>query len=290
MGALKMSPPDKEGTFSDAQGREIKTFRWTPVGEARALVFLCHGYGERLAPYYNEVALAGCERGLLCFGHDHPGHGQSGGERVQVSSIDEYVDPVLAHCRKMKEELPTLPLYIVGHSMGGLISLLAVLGTQEETMFAGIVMMGPLLELDPAVAGPFKQNLAKLLSRVLPSLAIGGIDMDQVTSDPAKKEQKRNDKLHNHGGLKARHGVVMLNTLSGLGEKFPLLTSPYLLLHGAEDKICNPEGSKRLHEASPSTDKTLTLVENGLHNLFSELDPIKSEAIATTMDWIRKRT
>jgi alpha-beta hydrolase superfamily lysophospholipase len=87
-------------------------------------------YAERLTPYYEEVALEGNKRGFLCFGHDHIGHGLSEGERVQIGDMSEYVDPVVTHCTAVAEKYPGLPLFLVGHSMGGLITLLTVLKTQ----------------------------------------------------------------------------------------------------------------------------------------------------------------
>ena len=99
-------------------------------------------------PYYNQLAEAGRASGLLVFGHDHVGHGRSGGERVQVrflswdqeniifflslqiSDYADYTEPLLAHCREMKKTHPNLPLFLIGHSLGGLISLLSVLEAQ----------------------------------------------------------------------------------------------------------------------------------------------------------------
>jgi len=279
----------KEGEFTDQLGKQIKTYKWTPEGDIKALVFLCHGYAERLTPYYSGVAGAGAGSGLLCFGHDHTGHGHSGGERVQVRSVDEYVDPVILHCQQMSSSYPNIPLYILGHSMGGLISILATLKTQDAGLFKGLVLMGPLLELDPAVASPFLQTLARMASKIWPGLAMGGIDSKTVTSDEDWIETKKNDELHYHGGLKARHGAVLLSVLKGLEEKFVEIKCPYLLLHGAEDKVCNPSGSKKLHSLSPSLDKTLNIVEGGLHNLFIESDPIKSNAINSAINWIVER-
>ena len=101
-------------------------------------------------PYYNQLAAAAGASGLLAFGHDHVGHGRSEGERVQVSSCvnknsmcqhfssvqisdyEDYTEPMLTHCREMKQKHPNLPLFVVGHSLGGLISLLAVLEAQVQ--------------------------------------------------------------------------------------------------------------------------------------------------------------
>ena len=64
---------------------------------------------------------------------------------------------------------------------------------------------------------------------------------------------------------------------------------PYLLLHGAEDIICIPEGSKDFHKHSASEDKTLPIVESGLHNLYLEREEIRNQAITATIDWIEQR-
>lgn len=279
----------EEGELADESGRKIATYTWTPEGEVKALVFLCHGYAERLTPYYENLALEGNKRGFLCFGHDHIGHGQSGGERVQVKSMDEYVDPVVAHCSEVTEKHPGLPLFLVGHSMGGLIALLTILKTQESGLFSGIVLMGPLIALDPAMATPMKVFMAKAASRFLPSFSLGGIDPALVTSDQAWIDARIADTLIHHGGYKALHSHVLLTTLKQLGPKFSEVKTPYLLLHGAEDKICSPEGSKDFHKHSASEDKTLTIVESGLHNLYLEREEIRNQAISATIDWIGQR-
>jgi len=279
----------EEGEIADESGRKISTYTWTPEGGVRALVFLCHGYAERLTPYYGHLALEGNKRGFLCFGHDHVGHGQSGGERVQIKSMDEYVDPVVAHCSAVVKKYPGLPLFMIGHSMGGLIALLTILKTQESEMFSGMVLMGPLIALDPAMATPLKVFMAKAASRFLPSFSLGGIDPALVTSDQAWIDARIGDTLIHHGGYKALHSHVLLTTLKQLGSKYSEVKTPYLLLHGAEDKICSPEGSKDFHKQSASEDKTLTIVESGLHNLYLEREEIRNQAITATIDWIDQR-
>lgn len=75
------------------------------------------------------------------------GHGLTTGDRVQslVSYEEDYAFPVLEHCHKMKALFPGKKLFILGHSMGGLITVLALL--KEQQIFAGVVLMGPLIEV-----------------------------------------------------------------------------------------------------------------------------------------------
>ena len=117
------------------------------------------------------------------FGHDHVGHGDSEGERVQISSFSEYTDPVISQCEKKKEQYPTVPLFIIGHSMGGLITLMAVLKAQESSLIAGVVLMGPCIKLDPESASSLQKLLARIASKVWPGLKVGAVDSSKVTSN-----------------------------------------------------------------------------------------------------------
>lgn len=282
-------PPREEGNFTNSHGRKIHTYTWKPQGEPRAIVFLCHGYAERLFPYYEAVAKSGAAKGLLCFGHDHTGHGLSEGDRVQVAGMDEYVKPVIEHCNTVVTQYPGLPLYILGHSLGGLIALLTVLETQDSNVFTGMVLMGPLIELDPNLAGGAMKFMAMLVSKIWPSLSLKGLDPKQVTSSPEWLKKKEEDELHYQGGAKALHAHVLVTVLDSLPKQFAKVTTPYIIVHGAEDKICSPKGSENLHAGTSSKDKTLKVIPGGLHNLFLEPEPIQTQAVDSCIDWILER-
>ena len=238
-----MTSMEEDSSFVDEQGRHLRTFSWAPSGaEVRGVVFVCHGYGEHLTPYYNDLVEQGRQRGLLVFGHDHVGHGLSEGERVQISSFSEYTAPVIKQCQMKKEQYPNVPLFIIGHSMGGLIALLALLQT-EDSLFAGAVLMGPLIKLAPESASSCQKLLARLASKVWPALKVGSVEAEKVTSSKEMVEKISGDDLNGHG-MKALHGYVVLNTLQYVEDKYAQMKTPYLLLHGEMDQICSVEGSK----------------------------------------------
>ncbi len=67
---------------------------------SQGLVFISHGFAEHL-DWYSELAGRMVSSGLLAFGHDHAGHGQSGGKRAIVHDIDDYANDVFMHATKV---------------------------------------------------------------------------------------------------------------------------------------------------------------------------------------------
>ena len=95
----------------------------------RALLYITHGYGSHLWSNFDVIGTYFARRGYLVFGHDNLGHGRTTGERAQLSTTleEDFALPVVAHCRARKRLDGTngIPLFILGHSFGSLISLIA---------------------------------------------------------------------------------------------------------------------------------------------------------------------
>jgi len=108
-------------------------------GSINALVFICHGYCEYIEESYKELGRQlslQLGEGSLVFGHDHIGHGRTTvGDRALVNEMNEFVDPIIAHVEAVQNWANcgggNLPVFPVGHSMGGLISLLTLFKKQN---------------------------------------------------------------------------------------------------------------------------------------------------------------
>ncbi|XP_046406475.1 monoglyceride lipase-like [Ischnura elegans] len=272
--------------FENQSGTNLYGRYWKPKGRPKALVCMVHGFGEYLITYH-EVSTALAQEGCLVFGHDHSGHGKSGGERATASSIEDFAVDVIAHCQKMRASFENTPLFVVGHSMGGMITLLAV--DLEPFLFNGIVLVGPFVSMHWSITLPIQKILATAVSRFAPNLTVGRIGVEAVTSDEINRQKIVNDSLWWNGTIKAQMAVAFLNGINRIATVMDDYSIPMLIIHGDKDSLCDLEGSKRLHAASKATDKELKVYPDALHNLYLETKEIREMAVQDTVTWILKR-
>ncbi|XP_044611136.1 monoglyceride lipase isoform X5 [Equus asinus] len=140
----------------NADGLYLFCKYWKPTGTPKALIFVSHGAGEHCGRY-DELAQMLVGLGLLVFAHDHVGHGQSEGERMVVSDFHVFVRDVLQHVDIMQKDYPGIPVFLLGHSMGGAIVILTA--AERPGHFSGMVLISPLVLANPESATTFKVDL-----------------------------------------------------------------------------------------------------------------------------------
>lgn len=286
-----------EGLVSK-RGQTLAGHYWYPSTKQpiRALVFLSHGFSEHLG-LYQEVGTFLSDEGFLAFGHDHIGHGSSGGKRVYVESVEHYVDDVIQHSIDVQEKHPSLPLFLVGHSMGGMIALRCVIRNPE--LFDGFVLNGPLIVPGPQVgpldlrATPWRTYISRLflgaLSYVIPEVCLGGPNLQVITRDKEKQAVLEKDELRWTGGCKVMLLYAFVVAMGDNMERLGDVRTPFLALHGSADKLCNPIGSELLYRHSPAEDKTIKLYPGAAHQLFLEFPAVRREALEDISSWLSRR-
>jgi len=275
--------------YSLVSGRGVKLFgtSWAPTSSPLGLVYISHGYGEHMG-YYHQLGKALAEAGLFVFGHDHEGHGKSDGERVNIPDFQIYVDDVFQDIQNQKQVYSGLPVFLFGHSMGGTIALLAVM--EKRHFFQGLVLTGPLVRSDNThgVLSPVNRVLAKVMTVISPSFQAGGvIEPSEVTSNQVVIKQIKKDNLFWKGQYKARHTHASFRALDKVNSQFGKVVTPFLVLHGLEDTITQPEGSKALVAGARSRDKQLVTLARKKHHLIQETDGYK--VIRRIVGWITAR-
>ncbi|XP_063486299.1 monoglyceride lipase isoform X5 [Symphalangus syndactylus] len=241
----------------NADGQYLFCRYWKPTGTPKALIFMSHGAGEHCGRY-EELARMLMGLDLLVFAHDHVGHGQSEGERMVVSDFHVFVRDVLQHVDSMQKDYPGLPVFLLGHSMGGAIAILTA--AERPGHFAGMVLISPLVLANPESATTFK--------------------VDIYNSDP----------LICRAGLKVCFGIQLLNAVSRVERALPKLTVPFLLLQGSADRLCDSKGAYLLMELAKSQDKTLKIYEGAYHVLHKELPEVTNSVFHEINMWVSQRT
>jgi len=267
-----------------ATGRSSRLFRqsWLPDGEARGVLILVHGFGEHSGRYVH-VARYFTERGFAVYTIDHEGHGKSDGTPGYVDRFSVYLDGVSELVHRARAEQGSAPLFLVGHSMGGLIAAAYLEDHQDE--FAGCILSGPALASDAAPSS-WLRAINRLLSIVLPKLGIIRLDATGVSRDTNVVERYLADPLVFKGKLTARLVDELLGQADTVMANAGRIRLPILLLHGEADRLTAPSGSSALYEAVGSDDKTLRIYPGLFHEIFNE--PEKEQVFTDMHTWLEQ--
>jgi alpha-beta hydrolase superfamily lysophospholipase len=199
--------------------------RWRAGGTAdpEYVVLLVHGYGEHLGRYEHVATRLVADRAVV-YAVDHVGHGRSEGDRVLIDDFQEVEEDVHLLEAHARNEHPTLPVVLIGHSMGGLISARYVQRWGDG--LAAVVLSAPVL-------GRWLAAEALLESDPIPD---DPIDPSTLSRDASVGEAYVADPLVWHGAFKRP-------TLQAIQQALATITqagkvhAPILWLHGEEDQL-----------------------------------------------------
>ena len=273
----------EEGRFAGAGGLELYDQAWRPAGPARAVLVVLHGLKDH-SSRYAALAQALVDRGFAVYAFDLRGHGESPGERVWVDSFDQYLDDLDAFMKLVRQREPGRPVFLFGHSMGGGIAALWTITRQPD--LAGLVLSGPALKPGAGVSR-FLIGATKILSAVAPHLKVLDLKDEDFSRDPAVVAAMKVDPLVDHKPGPARTAAELLRAFERIEAHMEDVRVPLLDMHGTEDRLTNPEGSRELVARASSKDKTLKLYPGLYHDLLHE--PEKAQVMADMVAWLDAR-
>lgn len=270
-----------ESTFEGYGKLPLYYQSWQPKGEVKAVLAIVHGFGEHSSRYMNVVNKL-VPQGFAVYGFDHRGHGKSPGQRGHIRHWQEFSEDVHHFLNMVRKEQPEKPLFLMGHSLGGLIVLNYVISNPEGLM--GVIASGPLLS-QPGIS-PVLLLLSKIMSTVWPGFSIDTkLDVHSISRDPQVIKAYEQDPLV-HSMASARFGTEITAATEWTQAHAVRINLPLLIVHGEADVLVDPQGSAEFFEKVTFNDKKRIVYPDGRHESHNDID--KEKVLQDIYSWLEK--
>jgi alpha-beta hydrolase superfamily lysophospholipase len=270
----------QEGYLKGVQDTDIYYQYWLPEGEPKAILLVVHGLAEHSGRYMNVVNFLVLS-GYAVYGIDHIGHGKSHGKRVYVKRFQDYTKTLKNYFDMIREWQPEKPIFLIGHSMGGLISAAYLLEHQDE--LSGAVLSGPGIKVPDNISQAII-FVGKILSIITPKAGLIQLDAEGVSRDRAVVDAYVNDPLVYTGKITARLGAELLKAMQYVTDQAPKIRLPIMIVQGSDDKLVDPSGAQLLYDLVSSKDKTIKIYNGFYHEVFNE--PEHDQVLNDVKTWI----
>jgi alpha-beta hydrolase superfamily lysophospholipase len=277
--------PHHSGRITTADKLELVWQSWTPPA-ARGIIVIIHGLAEH-GGRYKETARFFADNGWAVYVCDLRSHGLSpdppGAGRVHVNRFSDYfldLDALISLARKSHHNLP---LYILGHSMGGLITIRYVL--QKPQAVDGAIVSSPALGTHPDFKPPlYLKLMIGILSRLAPRLLVdSNLDAQAISRDPGVVKTYLDDPLVSQK-VSTRWYSEIIKSMKIAHKNAPQLLTPLLVMQSGEDRLVDPDAPARWAKTTPAGRVESVLWEGLYHEMFNE--PEKDQVREKTLEWL----
>lgn len=257
--------------------------KWIPDEPIQRTVVFQHGLGEHSSRYANLINYFSGS-GTAFYAMDARGHGKSEGKKGHVSSLMDFVHDLHELVMLAKNEQETKQVFLLGHSMGGVIATLYAFHYQQHLRALILSSAGIEPYLNPylKVAKVAAQGLVPMT----PSFTMGSnLNLKYLSHDKKVIADYKADPLV-HSSASVKLGYEMFNVHKTIYAKADQLRIPLYIIHGTGDKIAAPESSQKLYELAGSTDKTLKLYDGLYHEMINEEEKDREQVLKDLKDWV----
>ncbi|KAJ5292631.1 uncharacterized protein N7443_008584 [Penicillium atrosanguineum] len=295
-----------ESTFTLPDGQQVYSKTWKPDGALRAVLVLIHGFSDHCNTYYDlfpSLASSGIEvrafdqRGWGRTVKTKKDRGNTGDTAQVLSDMHSFITSTAAYAQDTK-----IPLFLVGHSMGGGQALTYILHPESpyhsatKPTLAGVLIWSPLITLDPS-SQPGKITIiaGRIAARVMPRLQrYSPLDPGLISRNESVTKNYEADELcHDTGTLQGLKGMLDRGLwLEEAGVEFYEKAGyvPLWIGHGVEDKITSFEATKALvTRLGGKGDVTFVEYEGAYHTLHAELPETTAKFTRDVSDWLLAR-
>lgn len=269
-------------------GRLMETLKEYMIHDAKAIVLVIHGSGEHIGRYQH-VAEWLNKQSISMVGGDLPGLGRAKGKRGHVEDFEDYLLKVDEWIEHIKNNWPDLPIFLFGHSMGGLITLRYLEELKDKNLLKGVIVTSPAIKIGVTILR-WQLITAKALEKIWPTFKLkSGIKSHQVSRDPGIVKQYEKDPLV-YGKVSIRWFFEFQKAIEEAWEKTNKISElgiPLLFMQAGADQLVDPNAAIDFTERLDKNQVTFQLIPDLYHEILNE--PEKEIYLKMISNWILEK-
>jgi lysophospholipase len=258
-------------------------WKWETEGEPKAVIVIVHGASEHHGRYGWLIEMWRTSGYHVIMG-DLPGQGlTTRSRRGHIDHFDEYISEVKDWIQAAYQF--ELPIFLIGHSMGGLISIRLL---QEERMnIAGVILSSPCVGLTHTPS-KFLDILSHGLNIVFPSLRIdSGLTVEMATRNLEVREIDSNDTLYVTKMSVRWYRELVTAMKIAFEKRSEIQDVPMLVMQAGDDKVVSKQAVKQWFNQAPLSEKRFKEWPECYHEIYNE--PERETVFQYSKDFIESQ-
>lgn len=280
------SPGISAHTFTSFDNTELPLRVWKPTNEINGVIIALHGFND-YSNFMKDSALFFNDYQLAVYAYDQRGFGATQ-NRGRWGTSQALKDDLATFISIIKATHPDTPVYVLGDSMGGAVTILTF-AQEDPPQVDGIILVAPAVWARSEM--PFYQRLSlAIAAHILPGLKVSGKSLDITPSDNDEmlKELGKDPLVIKETRIDVLYGLS--NLMDKAYNKAESLRSRLLLLYGEKDEIIPREPVVSFYQRLPLLSEgtqRMILYDNGYHMLMRDLQA--DIVLRDIVDWIGDR-
>lgn len=280
------SPGLSEDIFTSYDGVELPMKVWLPDHAIAGVIIAVHGFNDYSNSFKNAAAFFN-DHYLAVYSYDQRGFGATktkgrwSGTKALVKDLSVFITHV-------SQAHPSLPVYILGDSMGGAVAIAAV-ARENPPEIQGVILVAPAVWARSEM--PFYQRwLLWIAAHTLPWKKVTGEFLEITASDNIEmlKELGKDPLVIKATRIDTLYGLS--NLMDEAYRDAELLKANTLILYGENDEIIPREPVFKLYKRLPlrregQVRPQMIIYENGYHMLLRDLQA--ESVMSDIVEWIK---